>query len=102
MEPREGGARQEGNIHKFGGQVGQGPRTDLVLSHGTHDDRAHHAGQRAHAVGDAHEDAGIARGDVQVVHVEPWQGEPGDVTADSRSSDSSPTPSSPLPAVLAF
>ena len=40
-----------------------------MLSHGTHDDGAHHAGQRAHAVGDAHEDAGIARGDVQVVHV---------------------------------
>ena len=52
--------------------MGQGPGTDLVISHGTHDDGAHHAGQRAHAVGDAHEDAGIARGDVQMVHVEPF------------------------------
>lgn len=46
----------------------------LVFSHGTHDDGAHHAGQGTHAVGDAHEDAGVARGDVQVVHVEPWRG----------------------------
>lgn len=59
---------------KLGGRAGRGQRTDLVFGHGTHDDGAHHAGQRAHAVGDAHEDAGVARRDVQVVHVEPWRG----------------------------
>ena len=41
-----------------------------LLGDGLNDDGTQHAGQRAHAVGQAHEDAGVARGDVQVVHVE--------------------------------
>ena len=35
-----------------------------------HDDRTQHAGQGAHTVGQPHQDAGVARGDVQMVHVE--------------------------------
>lgn len=42
----------------------------LVLGHGPHYERAHHARQGAHAIGDAHEDAGVAGGDVQVVYIE--------------------------------
>lgn len=34
------------------------------------DDGADHAAEGAEAVGDAHEDGGVAGGDVQVVHVE--------------------------------
>lgn len=60
--------------------MGQGRCTDLVLGHCTHDDRAHHTRQRAHAVGDAHKDTGVAWSNVQVVHVEPWGGKPGGVT----------------------
>lgn len=44
--------------------------THLVLRHGSHNKRADHPGQGAHAVGDSHQDAGVARSDVQVVHVE--------------------------------
>lgn len=44
--------------------------TRLVPRHGADDHRADHPRQGAHAVGDAHEDAGVARGDVQVVDIE--------------------------------
>lgn len=42
----------------------------LIFCHCTNYKRANHAGQRAHAVGDTHEDASIPRSNVQVVHVE--------------------------------
>ena len=42
----------------------------LVFGHGAHNKGAHHSRERPHTVGDAHEDAGISRSNVQVVHVE--------------------------------
>ena len=41
-----------------------------MFGHGTNNERAHHARQSAHTVGDAHEDTGIAGSNVQVVHIE--------------------------------
>lgn len=41
-----------------------------MLCHGADYKRADHTRQSAHAVGDAHENTGIARRDVQVIHVE--------------------------------
>lgn len=43
----------------------------LVFGHGTNDQRAHHARERAHAVRDAHQNTGVARSDVQMIHIEP-------------------------------
>lgn len=42
----------------------------LMLCHGTNYKWADHTRQSSHTVGDAHEDTGIARGDVQVVDIE--------------------------------
>lgn len=41
----------------------------LVFGHRTDNKRAHHPRQSAHAVRDAHQDAGVARSDVQVIDV---------------------------------
>lgn len=43
----------------------------LVFGHGTNDQRAHHARERAHAVRDAHQNTGVARSDVQMIYIEP-------------------------------
>lgn len=43
-----------------------------MFRHCTHNERAHHARQRPHAVGDPHQDAGVTRGYVQVIHIESY------------------------------
>lgn len=43
-----------------------------MFRHCTHDERAHHARERPHAVGDPHQDAGVTRGYVQVIHIESY------------------------------
>ena len=43
-----------------------------MQSHVWRDDGADEAGKSAAAVGDSHQDAGVARGDVQVVDVKSW------------------------------
>lgn len=44
----------------------------LVFGHGPHYEGAHHAWQGAHSIRDAHQNTGIAGGNVQVIHIEPW------------------------------
>lgn len=51
-------------------QTACSPFTHLVLCHGSHNKRADHSRQGAHTVGNSHQDAGITRSDVKVVHVE--------------------------------
>lgn len=41
----------------------------LVFGHRTDNKRAHHPRQGAHAVRDAHQDAGVAWSDVQVIDI---------------------------------
>lgn len=41
-----------------------------MLRHGTNYKRAYHPRQSAHTIGDAHEDASIARCNIQVVDIE--------------------------------
>lgn len=50
-------------------------RTYLFLRHQIDYDGTEHASQRAKAIGDAHQDAGIARRYIQVVHVETCESE---------------------------
>ena len=45
-------------------------QANLVFSQGSYDQRTDHPRQGSNPVGDAHEDAGVARGDVQMVYVE--------------------------------
>lgn len=46
----------------------------LMLCHGTNYKWANHTRQGAHTVGDTHEDAGIARSNVQMVDIKALQG----------------------------
>ena len=43
----------------------------LVFSQRSDDQRTHHSRQSSHAIGDSHQDTGIARGDIQVVDIKP-------------------------------
>ena len=43
-----------------------------MFRHRTNDERAHHARQRPHTVGDPHQNAGVTWGYVQVIHVESY------------------------------
>ena len=45
----------------------------LVFSQRSDDQRTHHSRQSSHAIGDSHQDTGIARGDIQVVDIKPWE-----------------------------
>lgn len=42
----------------------------LVPCHGAHNERTDHSREGSHSIGDAHENAGVTRGNVQVVDVE--------------------------------
>lgn len=68
--------------------------THLVLRHGPHNKRADHPGQGAHAVGDSHQDAGVARSDVQVVHVKTCHDRSERVSGQSENCTPPPTAAS--------
>lgn len=50
-------------------------KSHLVFGHRTDNKRAHHPRQRTHAVGNAHQDAGVAWSDVQMIDIKAYRGE---------------------------
>ena len=53
----------------------------------TNRDGADHSAERPHAVADAHQDGGVAGRDVEVVDVEPGDGEPGAADGEDEGDD---------------